>query len=284
MPTLSKITAVALAVLLGPLLAVPVNAASNFDCMIEPMQTVEMRSTVAGLIDKITVKRGDRVKTGQVLVTLESSVERAAAEAAHFRAEMMGPEEVAATKLGFAKRKFERRRAMSAERLMSGQDRDDAEGEMKTAAAELKLAEENRDVAALDANQQAGLLERRTLRAPFNGVVADQTLYAGEVVQPGDSQKSILKLAQLDPLRVHVILPRTAFGSVKRSMQVNVTPELSNIPRVKGTVTIIDSLIDGASGTFSVFVEVPNPKLDVPAGLKCRAEFPIDVPKGSPRE
>jgi multidrug efflux pump subunit AcrA (membrane-fusion protein) len=62
------------------------------------------------------VKRGDRVKAGQLRVTLESSAERAAADAARYRADMVGPEEVAATKLSFAKRKFERRRDMHAEK------------------------------------------------------------------------------------------------------------------------------------------------------------------------
>jgi multidrug efflux pump subunit AcrA (membrane-fusion protein) len=162
---------------------------------------------------------------------------------------------------------------------MSGQDRDDAEGEMKTAAAELQLAQENREVAVLDADQQASLLKRRTLRSPFNGVMADQTLYAGEVVEPGDAQKPIMRLAQLDPLRVHVILPRAAFGLVKRGMRAEVTPELALARKVEGTVTIVDSLIDAASRTFAVFLEVPNPKLDVPAGLKCRASFAIAVPK-----
>jgi RND family efflux transporter MFP subunit len=249
-------------------------AAAAFDCMIEPTQTIEVRSAVGGLIESITVRRGDRVKKGQVLVTLESSAEKAAAEAARFRAQMEGPEQVAQTKLAYAKKKYSRRRDMAAERLMSGQDRDDAEGDMKSAEAELVLARENRDVAALDATQQESLLSRRTIRAPFSGVVADQLLYPGEVIEPSDPKKPILKLAQLNPLRVHVILPRTAFGSVKPGMRAEVTPELPSIRHVEGTVRIADSLIDAASGTFAVFLEVPNPELDVPAGLKCRASFP----------
>jgi RND family efflux transporter MFP subunit len=278
LPT-SKRSFIRLALVSGFALSRGAFAAASYDCMIEPTQTVELRSTVGGLIEHIDVKRGDRVKAGQVLVTLESSVERAAAEAARYKAEMSGPEEVASTKHLFAKRKFERRRDMHAERLMSGQDRDDAEGEMKSAAAELQLAEENHDVAVLDAGQQDALLKRRTLRSPFSGVVADQSLYAGEVVEPGSSQKPILKLAQLDPLRVHVILPREAFGLVKRGMTADVVPELAARQRVQGTVVIVDSLIDAASGTFAVFLSVPNPKLDVPAGLKCRASFAISVPK-----
>ena len=47
--------------------------------------------------------------------------------------------------------------------------------------------------------------------------------------------------------------------------------------RYPGTVVVIDSLIDAASGTFGVFLEVPNPDSAVPAGIKCRATAPIEA-------
>jgi RND family efflux transporter MFP subunit len=251
-------------------------AGATFDCLIEPTQTIEVRSSVAGRIEKIPVRRGELVKKGQVLVTLESSAERAAAESARYRADAEGALEVAQAKLAYARKKWERRRDMHAEKLMSGQERDDAEGEMRTAEAELKLAEDNQRVAALEADEQAALLTRRTIRAPFGGVIADQLLYAGEVIEPNDPKKPILKLAQLDPLRVHVILPRTVFGKVKRGMRVTITPELTTTKPVEGTVTLLDSLIDAASGTFGVFLDVPNPDAAIPAGIKCRATLPIN--------
>ena len=251
-------------------------AAATFDCLIEPTQTIELRSTVGGRIERIAVRRGDKVQKGQVLVLLESSAERAAAESARARAEMEGEEAVARTKLKYAKLAYERKRDMHADKLMSGQERDDAEGEMRSAEAELQLAQDNRRVAALEADEQSALLARRSIRAPFNGVVADQQMYAGEVIEPGDPKKSILKLAQLDPLRVHIIMPRTAFGKVKKGMKVQVVPEIATAVRVEGTVVIIDSLIDAASGTFGVFLDVPNPDSAVPAGIKCRATAPIN--------
>jgi RND family efflux transporter MFP subunit len=252
------------------------HAAATVDCLIEPTQTIELRSTVGGRIERIVARRGDKIQKGQVLVMLESSAERAAADSARYRAEMEGEEAVARTKLEYAKRTYERKRDMHADKLMSGQERDDAEGEMRSAEAELELAKDNRRVASLEADEQAALLARRSIRAPFNGVVADQLMYVGEVIEPGDPKKPILKLAQLDPLRVHIIMPRTAFGKVKKGMRVQVAPELPAVPRVEGTVVVIDSLIDAASGTFGVFLEVPNPNSVVPAGIKCRATVPID--------
>ncbi|UUZ69411.1 HlyD family efflux transporter periplasmic adaptor subunit [Polaromonas sp. P2-4] len=160
---------------------------------------------------------------------------------------------------------------------MSTQERDEAEGDMKLAEAELHLAHENKQMAKLEWQQQSSLLNLRTIRSPFDGVVVDQLLYPGEVVEPSGQKKAILKLAQLDPLRVHVILPMAAFSKIKSGMEADIKPETPIGGRYVGKVKTIDRLVDAASGTFAVFLEIQNPKLDVPAGVKCRADFPISV-------
>jgi RND family efflux transporter MFP subunit len=254
-------------------LAVPAFAAP-FDCLIEPTQTVEVASPVTGLLDRVNVKRGDRVAKGQVVAVLDSRAEQAATELARFKSEQLGPMQMAERKIEFSQRKFNRRRDMAADRLMSPQERDDAEAELKQAESELQVAKENRRIAQIEFQQQSSLLDLRTIRSPFAGVVVDQMAYPGEVVEPGGSKKFILKLAQLDPLRVHVILPKRVFGKPAIGMAVEVSPEInaksSYVAKVKG----IDRLIDAASGTFVVYLELPNSKLDIPAGVKCRATFP----------
>lgn len=266
-----------LAGLLATLLWSDAQSAAVFDCLIEPTQTVDISSPVVGLLDKVNVRRGDKVHKGQVIASLESTAETASAALARYKSEMTAPTETAKNKIEFAKRKFERRRDMHAQNFMSAQEQDEAEGELKLAEAELKLALENKAVARLEWQQQSGLLELRTIHSPFDGVVVDQVLYPGEVVEPSGQKKSILKLAQLNPLRVYVILPMPAFGKVKPGMKVAVSPELPVGGRYIGEVNIIDRVVDAASGTFGVFLEVANPKLDVPAGVKCRAEFPINL-------
>lgn len=69
------------------LVDMPAQAASKeFDCMIEPAQTVELRSPVVGILQQAHARRGQLVRKGDVLVTIESSVERSAADTARFRA------------------------------------------------------------------------------------------------------------------------------------------------------------------------------------------------------
>jgi len=248
---------------------------ASFDCLIEPTQAIDVGSPVAGLLDKVYVRRGDRVAAGQVLATLESQAEQAAAELARYKSQASGPTMTAESKIEFSKRKFQRRMQMAAEKLMSTQERDDAEAEYKLAEAELQVAKENKEVAHIEHKQQSGLLALRTIRSPFDGVVADQLLYPGEVVEPTGNKKTILKLAQLDPLRVHVILPMAAFRKVSLGMTAQVYPEMPIGGSYSAKVKIVDKLIDAASGTFAAFLEMRNPRLSIPVGVKCKAEFPI---------
>lgn len=266
-----------LTVLLAMLLWSNAHSAAVYDCLIEPTQTVDISSPVIGLLEKVNVRRGDKVKKGQAIANLESSVEIATVALAQYKSEMNAPIETATNKIEFAKRKFERRRDMHTQNYMSAQEQDEAEAEMKLAESELKLAQENKIAAKLEWQQQNSQLKLRTIHSPFDGIVVDQILFPGEVVEPSGQKKSILKLAQLNPIRVYVILPMSAFGKVTTGMQVDINPELPVGGRYVGSVNIIDRVVDAASGTFGVFLEVPNPKLEVPAGVKCKADFPFTV-------
>lgn len=249
------------------------HAQAAYNCLIEPAQTVELASPVTGLLNKVHVKRGDRVSKGQLIAQLDASAEQAAAELARYKSEQTGPIALAENKVEFARRKFERRRQMASEKLMAGQERDDAEAEYKLAGSEHQVAQENRETARIEFRQQSALLALRTIRSPFDGVVVDQMAFPGEVVEPGSNKKSIVKLAQLDPLRVHMILPKEMFGELAVGMEAEVIPEIPAKSKYVARIKSIDRLVDAASGTFVVYLEMPNPKLATPAGVGCKASF-----------
>ncbi|MDB5857064.1 MAG: hypothetical protein JWQ76_753 [Ramlibacter sp.] len=248
-------------------------AQAGHDCLIEPAQTVEVGSPGTGLLERVLVRRGDRVAQGQVVAVLESRAEAAATELARLKSEARGPQQAARDKMDFAQRKFQRRSEMAAQKLGSVQDRDDAEAELAQARAELLLAQEAVLQAKQEYQQQSSMLNLRTVRSPFAGVVVDQMLFPGEIVDGSGNKRSIVKLAQLDPLRVRVIVPLKLFGSVKPGVRVEITPELGAQGPQSATVRAVDKLVDAASGTFTVIAEMPNRQLDVPAGVRCKARF-----------
>ncbi len=246
--------------------------AAPFECVIEPNQTVELRAPVDGLIEKVLVKRGDRVKTGQPLVVLESSVENSALELARFRAQMTGRLAVARNRLDHASRKLERAAELSAQNYVAVQSRDDAEAEKRAAEGELLDASETKQLAQRELQYSSDLLARRTLRSPFHGLVVERLLNPGDLAESGTGRKPVLKLAQVEPLRVEVVLPITAYGKLRPGAVAMVTPEALG-GRYPATVTVVDSVFDSASGTFGARLEIANAHGKLPAGIRCQVEF-----------
>jgi RND family efflux transporter MFP subunit len=246
-------------------------APSEYECIIEARNLVEIRSPVEGLIETVTVDRGDPVKKGQVVVQLESGPERANLAIARSRAEMTGPVEAAQARVEFAKTKEKRQEELARQNFVAANAVDEARTERRLAESELKVAIENQKLAQLEVDRAQEQLALRTIRSPVDGLVVQRLLKAGEFAT-SNVKEPILKLAEVNPLYVEVVLPASVFGKVRRGDQAEITPET---PAIKATarVLVADRVIDAASGTFGVRLELPNPGNQIPAGAKCKARF-----------
>jgi len=254
---------------------VPLSAwADSFECLINPTQEVEIRSSVEGLVDKIHVHRGDVVKKGEILVELDASAERSSMEAAKYRIQMDGHITSARNRLAFATKKFERLDGLNKKHYVAAQSRDEAETEKRLAESELQEAIENQELAKREYRHAVDIVNLRILHSPFNGVVVDRMLNPGDLAEPGNVKNPILKLAKIDPLKVEVILPLGAYGTIKTGMTGQVTPEVIG-GTYPASVKVVDKVLDAASGTFGVSLEMPNHKRLIPGGIRCQVEFPV---------
>jgi multidrug efflux pump subunit AcrA (membrane-fusion protein) len=120
-------------------------------------------------------------------------------------------------------------------------------------------------------------LEQRTVRAPIDGIVVDRYMAPGEYIE----QKPLLRLASIDPLRVDVLVPAAAFGTIRVGDAGAVVPELLDRQPHAAVVTTVDRVIDAASNTFRVRLALPNPEHRLPAGLRCTVTFDAGVPAGA---
>jgi RND family efflux transporter MFP subunit len=236
-------------------------------------RSVEIRSAVAGLIESVPVSRGQSVRKGAVVATLESSVERSAVQMAQHKAAMTGAIDSGQARVELLGRKYERRKALADDQALSVQERDDADLERRLAAAELKQAQESREQARRELKQAEDQLERRIVRSPIDGLVVDQYVQVGELSDPSDARKPIVKLVQYDPLRVEVMAPVTQFGKVKVGDLVTILPEAPVGGRIQAKVRLVDRMLDPASGMFGVRLEVPNASLSIPPGLGCKVAW-----------
>ena len=139
--------------IVGLLHGATVAFAGQYDCLIEPYQSLEIGSAVTGVLEKVWVKRGDHVSRGQILFTLESSAEVQAVELARLKSQALGPTRVAEVTMEFGQRKFERYRGLAQESLVPERDVDEAESEWRLAQADWINAKESKEQAAVEHKQ-----------------------------------------------------------------------------------------------------------------------------------
>lgn len=263
-------TAVA-AALLG-VAPVAQSAGAPFECLSEPSQVIEVRTPVDGLIEKVHVDRGDRIRRGQPLVELSSDLERSTVDSALYRMQMEGQIAVAQNRLDYAVRKLARTTELAQSNFLSAQGRDDAESERRVAASELQVAKEARELATIEYRRAVNALALRSVSSPIDGVVLDRMLHPGDLAEAGSGRKPVLKIAQVNPLRIDIVLPAKLFGRVKGGTKVVVS--FRGVPgRHPVEVKMVDRVIDAASGTFVARLELPNPSADLPGGMRCEAEI-----------
>lgn len=256
--------------------ATPV-AEAGFECLLEPWQVIEVRSPADGIIAAIHVSRGDSIRRGQVLVELQSQSERVAVDLARARSVLEGQVVSARNRIDYATKRLARLVALEKENFTSAQARDEADAEKRLAEAELQSAMESREIAKLELQRAQEQLALRTVAAPFSGVVVDRMLNVGELAEAGSGRKPVLKVAQIDPMRADVALPAALFGQVKPGTKATVRANVGG-GRFNAVVRSVDRVIDAASSTFVVRLEVANPGDKVPGGSRCAASIDGVVP------
>ncbi len=214
----------------------------EIDCLIEPNMTIELSSPVSGVLQTILVDRSDAVTQGQIVATLKSDIEQVKVEASKETLNLS---------------RVEQKRAIELYRdnALTLSEKEQADHEVALNELEVEHALAN--------------LELRKIRSPIDGVVADRYLMPGEFIE----DNPIIKLAQLDPLRVEVVAPVTYFGRIKKGMHAQVKTEFGAFEDLVAEVVVVDKVIDAASGTFGIRLELDNKDHRVPGGLKCTVRF-----------
>ena len=241
----------------------------DLDCVIEPHTVVDLSSRVDGIVESLEVQRGELIEEDQILVRLEAGVERATVAEAKARAAATAEILAGRASSEFAQRREDRLQELHRSQAVSLDQLDEMETEAELSRFELQQARENKEIADHQLRQAQEILKRHTLRSPIRGIVVERYL------APGESTKDVpvMRLAEIDPLRVEVIVPVSAFGAIQVGQPALVSPEAPMVGEFPATVTVVDGVADAASGTFRVRLGLPNEDYAVPSGLKCRVQF-----------
>ena len=240
-----------------------------FDCVIEPSMLVELSSQVRGVLEKVYVERGDLVTKGQLLAKLMSGVEKASVKISKGRARMEVDIKSRRAERQFRYNTLKQVSQLHKKKLASEREFDDAKTLSVVADVELEKAIELKRLASLDLKRTEEVLKLRSMYSMINGVVIEVMKSPGEFVE----EQPVMKIAQVDPLYVEVIVPESMMGNIKIGQQASINVDIPEMASYKGTVSVVDQVLDASSGTFGVRVNLPNPGKKIHAGLRCNTVF-----------
>ena len=277
-PRPAKPWALCLGALLGSVSATHAAPPKPAGCLIEPDQVADVGSAVTGIIEKLNVALGERVQAGQSVVVLRADVERANANAATLRTQMDAEVKAAAANVALARQKVVRTQQLVAKDFVSQQALDQAQAEQEVAVQKHTLARSQQRIYGQEQAMAQAQLGLRTLRSPINGIVVERYSNIGERVE----DRPVLRVANIDPLRVSLMVPITQYGQVHVGDRLSIHPELPGIGTVSAKVEYVDKVVDAASNTFRVRLSLPNPDHRLPAGLRCKADWPVATNGAAP--
>lgn len=270
MHKLSKCSLLMLLLLVGSDVIAQTQEPAQLNCRIEPSVEVEMSSAVEGVISEVLVDKNDVVKKGDVVARLDAGLEAATVELRRVQAELSSDVQAQKLALEFSERSLARVKDLYDKKAASFSELDKLKTEQAIAQQQLQQAVDRKRQAELEHNRALADLRRRTLVSPIDGVVIERFKEPGEHID----FEPVLKLAQLDPLRVEVFAPASLYGKVKAGMTARVSPELSIAEQsYSAKVVLVDQVIDGPSNTFGIRLSFANPGNRLPSGLKCRVSF-----------
>ena len=243
------------------------------DCVIEPSMLVELSSQVRGVLETISVKRGVFVKKGQLVAQLMSGVEKAGVRLSKGRAEMAVDIKSRKAQQEFRKHTFEQVEKLYHKNLASLREYDDAKTSSIVADFELEKAIELKKLAALELLRTREVLKLRSIKSTIEGVVVEVMKSPGEYVE----EQPIVKIAQIDPLYIEVIVPETLMGGVAVGKEAEVRVDTPVATHYIAKVSVVDQVIDASSGTFGVRLELANPDYKIHAGQRCKITL-VDDP------
>jgi membrane fusion protein, multidrug efflux system len=189
---------------------------------------VVVTTELAGLVRAVNFKSGDEAKNGAVLVELNADSDIAQLHALQAAADL-------------SQTTYNRDKVQLDAQAIS-------QAVLDSDAADLK----NRRA---QAESQAALVAKKTLRAPFAGQLGVTTLNPGQYLNPGDK---VVTLQAIDPILVDFRIPQMQLARITKGQTLHVTTDAFPGEVFEGKVTAIDPLVDSATRNFQVEASVNN--------------------------
>jgi RND family efflux transporter MFP subunit len=242
--------------------------------VLKPWRSVVLGAPVEATILEVPVREGQRVEAGDPVAVMDNRVELAQVAAARHAAGRTARLERAEAAFDIAELIAERTRAAHDRNAAGDAELEEALARLETARAEVADAREAIRAAELELELAEARLERRTVRAPFAGLITRVEQTEGASLRSGDA---IATLDQRTVMRAEVRLGERAAADaeVGRMYALRALNEERTI--VAGELVFVEPRIEPASGTLRAVFRVDNPDHRLKAGCLVEPASPAEA-------
>ena len=210
---------------------------------VAPVQGVTVSADLPGVVDRIAFDSGKSVQQGDILVQLDTRQEQAQLAAAQAQFEV-------------ARLNYERMRGLVDQDAVSRAEYDNASAVHKQAEARIQ--------------EIRATIERKTIRAPFSGILGIRQVNLGQYLTGGDP---VVPLQSLNPIYVNFGIPQEQAPAVRAGSRVQVSAGELGARQFSGRVTAINSVVDQATRNVQVQATLANPGGVLRAGMFVQAQL-----------
>jgi membrane fusion protein (multidrug efflux system) len=215
----------------------------------EAVQGVTIAADLPGIVDKIHFDSGQQVHKGDVLVELDTRQEHAQLASLEAQRDL-------------AKVNYSRMDGLVKAGVISRMDYDQATSQQKASEANV--------------NEIKAAIDRKTIRAPFSGVLGIRKVNLGQYLAGGGA---IVTLQALNPIYVNFGVPQQTAAQIHVGRTLHVTTEDVAGKAFTGRVTAIDSVVDETTRNLQVQATLPNPGGVLRPGMFVQVEVVSGAPQ-----
>lgn len=209
----------------------------------------EVSTEVDGIVNKIAFQSGQMVTTGDVLLHLDSAVDRATLAGI-----------IAERRL--AEIKLQRARDLIKRKAISQSELDEAEAQFDAASAQVEV--------------QKARITQKIIRAPFSGLLGIRKVDVGDYLPKG---KSIVSLNALDPIFLDYSVPENLFSRIQPGQTVEVDIGAYPGELFHGTIAAIESEVTTGSRALRIRAELGNSDMRLRPGMFAEVRTLAEAPK-----
>jgi membrane fusion protein (multidrug efflux system) len=209
------------------------------------VQGVNVSADLPGIVSRIAFESGGSVKKDEVLVELDTKQELAQLAAVEAERDL-------------ARLNYDRLQDLVKQGAISRAEYDRAAAEQKQ--TEAKVAEIR------------ATIERKTIRAPFTGILGIRQVNLGQYLSAGNS---VVALQSLDPIYVNFGVPQQQASQVRIGGPVRITAGDNAAAAFSGRITARDSTVDETTRNMQIQATIPNPRQTLRPGMFVQTEVPV---------